>query len=230
MDGNGRWAEGRGLPRVEGHRRGAKSVRDVVRAGRELGLSALTLYAFSAENWQRPVEEVATLMQLLRDYVIDERAEIMAHDIRVAAIGAVDRLPGYVREPLDALVSDSSGNTGMTLCLALSYGGRDAIVDACRTLAAEVAHGRLAPEVIGEAHVASALSTADLPPLDLIVRTSGEQRLSNFFLWEAAYAELYFTEALWPDFTRDELIAALECYGRRERRFGRTGAQVRRAT
>ncbi len=229
MDGNGRWAQCRDLPRIEGHRQGAKSVRTVVRAGRELGLRALTLYAFSAQNWRRPSEEVALLMQLLRDYVIEERDEIMDNGIRLTAIGQVERLPGFVRDPLDALMSDSAKNTGMNLCLALSYGGRESIVEAAQALALAVAEGRLKADEITEVAFAQALQTGALPQLDLLIRTSGEQRLSNFMLWEASYAELIFSETLWPDFGRDDLIACLERYGHRERRFGLTSDQLRPA-
>jgi undecaprenyl diphosphate synthase len=229
MDGNGRWAQEHGLPRVEGHREGAKAVRAVVRAARETGLRALTLYAFSAQNWQRPVEEVATLMQLLRDYVVEERDEIMDNDIRLIAIGEVDRLPPFAKEPLDALMRDSAGNRGMTLCLALSYGGRESIVAAARELAKSVADGCLTLDEITEDRVAGSLQTGGLPQLDLLVRTSGEERLSNFLLWEAAYAELYFTETYWPAFGKTELYLALESYRTRERRFGRTREQIRSA-
>jgi undecaprenyl diphosphate synthase len=229
MDGNGRWAQEHGLPRVEGHRQGAKAVREVVRAAREIGLRALTLYAFSAQNWQRPVEEVATLMQLLRDYVIEERDEIMENDIRLIAIGDVDRLPPFAKEPLDALMADSAGNRGMTLCLALSYGGRESIVAAARAMAEAVAEGRLSPEEITEERLTSQLQTSGLPQLDLLVRTSGEERLSNFLLWEAAYAELYFTDTYWPAFGKAQLYQALESFRGRERRFGRTREQIRSA-
>jgi undecaprenyl diphosphate synthase len=229
MDGNGRWAQRRGLPRVEGHRRGAVAVRDVVRAAREIGLSAITLYAFSAQNWERPPDEIATLMQLLRDYVIDERDEIMENDIRLIAIGDIERLPDFVKAPLDALMAESAGNRGMTLTLALSYGGRESLVTAARELAGEVAKGALRPEDITEALLSGALQTSGLPQLDLLVRTSGEERLSNFLLWEAAYAELYFTDTYWPDFGKDELYRALESFRRRERRFGRTREQIRSA-
>ena len=229
MDGNGRWAQCRNLPRIEGHREGAKSVRTVVRAGRELGLRALTLYAFSAQNWRRPSEEVALLMQLLRDYVIEERDEIMDNGIRLTAIGQVDRLPSFVRDPLEALMVDSSPNTGMNLCLALSYGGRESIVEAAQTLALAVADGRIKADEITEGAFARALQTGSLPQLDLLIRTSGEQRLSNFMLWEASYAELIFSEILWPDFGRDDLIACLERFGHRERRFGLTSDQLRPA-
>jgi undecaprenyl diphosphate synthase len=229
MDGNGRWAQEHGLPRIEGHRQGAKAVREVVRAAREVGLRALTLYAFSAQNWQRPLEEVATLMQLLRDYVIEERAEIMDNDIRLIAIGELDRLPAFARDPLDALMRDSAGNRGMTLCLALSYGGRESIVAAARAMAEAVARGELAAAEVTEERLTASLQTAGLPQLDLLVRTSGEERLSNFLLWEAAYAELYFTETFWPAFGKPELYEALESFRGRERRFGRTREQIRSA-
>ena len=227
MDGNGRWAQRRGLPRIAGHQRGAVAVREVVRAAREVGVRALTLYAFSAQNWDRPPEEVAALMQLLRDYVIDERAEIMDNAIRLIAIGDVDKLPDFVREPLDALMRDSAGNRAMTLCLALSYGGRESILSTTRALCELAARGVLKPEDITEDHFSAALATGGLPQLDLLVRTSGEERLSNFLLWESAYAELYFTDTFWPDFGRAEFLRALESYGGRERRFGRTREQVR---
>ena len=229
MDGNGRWAQEHGLPRVEGHRQGAKAVREVVRAAREINLRALTLYAFSAQNWQRPPDEVATLMQLLRDYVIEERDEIMDNDIRLVAIGDVDRLPAFVKEPLDALMRESAENQSMTLCLALSYGGRESIVAAARALCEAAAAGELEPAQVTEERVTAALQTGGLPQLDLLVRTSGEERLSNFLLWEAAYAELYFTDTFWPAFGKAELYEALESYRRRERRFGRTREQIRSA-
>jgi undecaprenyl diphosphate synthase len=229
MDGNGRWAQRRGLPRVEGHRKGARSVKEVVRAARECGLRAITLYAFSSQNWDRPPDEVATLMQLLRDYVIDERAEIMDNGIRLIAIGDVDRLPDFVREPLETLMRDSSGNRAMTLCLALSYGGRESIVSTARALCELAARGALRPEELTEDRFSAALQTGGLPQLDLLIRTSGEERLSNFLLWEAAYAELYFTDTYWPDFGRDQLMKALESFDRRERRFGRTREQIRSA-
>ncbi|RMH41537.1 MAG: di-trans,poly-cis-decaprenylcistransferase [Deltaproteobacteria bacterium] len=224
MDGNGRWARTRGLPRSEGHRAGAQSVRDVVRAARQIGIEALTLYAFSSQNWDRPVDEVQALMHLLRDYLIEERPEIMDNEIRLRAIGHVGRLPADVLEPLEALIADSAGNDKMTLTLALSYAGRDAIVDAARAC---VADGLAAAEITEETFGAR-LPTADLPPLDLLIRTSGEQRISNFLLWEVAYAELVFDDTLWPDFRRANLYRAIEEYARRERRFGKTGDQIAR--
>ncbi len=226
MDGNGRWASDRGLPRLEGHRKGADSVRDVTRAAREIGLKALTLYAFSAQNWQRPPDEVMGLMQLLKEFVEKERGEILDHDIRLTVIGQIDRLPDFVRVPLLELCGASSKNRHMTLCLALSYGGREALVEAAQRLATEVAAGRVRPEDIDEEALQQQLWTRDLPPLDFLIRTSGELRLSNFLLWEAAYAELYFTDVLWPDFDRRHLVAALEDYARRERRFGKTSQQL----
>jgi len=220
MDGNGRWAQGRRLPRVEGHRRGAQSVRKVVRAARELGVRALTLYAFSSQNWNRPPEEVATLMQLLRDYIVEERTEIMDNAIRLIAIGDVDRLPDFVKEPLEALMRDSAGNRAMTLCLALSYGGRESIVSTARALCELAARGALKPEDVTEERFSSMLQTGGMPQLDLLVRTSGEVRLSNFLLWESAYAELYFTERRWPEFSPADLAAAVGEFNSRERRFG----------
>jgi undecaprenyl diphosphate synthase len=227
MDGNGRWAQKRGLPRIEGHRQGAQSVRKVVRAARESGLRALTLYAFSAQNWHRPPEEVGALMQLLRDFLIEERPEIMDNAIRLTAIGDVDRLPDFVRDPLDALMRDSASNRAMTLCLALSYGGRESIVSTTRALVELAAKGALKPEDVNEDRFSGMLQTGGMPQLDLLVRTSGEVRLSNFLLWESAYAELYFTDTLWPEFGKEEFLRALESYGGRERRFGRTREQIR---
>ena len=222
MDGNGRWAQGRSLPRIEGHREGARSVRAVVRACRELGVEALTLYAFSSQNWSRPPGEVNGLMELLVQYLVDERTELLDNEIRMKAIGRVFMLPPWVREPLDELARVSADNRKMTLCIALSYGGREAIVDAVKRALAE----GTAPGDMTEARFSQLLPTGDLPPLDLLIRTSGELRLSNFLLWESAYSELYFTEVLWPDFRKPQLIEALDSFGRRERRYGLTSAQV----
>lgn len=226
MDGNGRWAEMRRLPRLAGHREGAESVRDVVRAARQIGLEAITLYAFSSQNWARPAEEVAGLMDLLRDYLLTERAEIMENEIRLRAIGDIDKLPPLVREPLDALMADSAHNRAMVLTLALSYGGRESIAAAARQFAQLVAAGEMDPASLDAERFGQLLPTCDLPPLDLVIRTSGELRISNFLLWEAAYAELFFSSALWPDFRRADLYAALDAYAARERRFGLTGAQI----
>jgi undecaprenyl diphosphate synthase len=226
MDGNGRWAERRGLPRLEGHRVGAESVRDVTRAARELGIEALTLYAFSSQNWHRPVDEVMGLMQLLREYLIGERAEILDNAIRLDAIGDVERLPPLVREPLDELRAASAANHGMTLTLALSYGGRESIARAVRAAVRDAAAGALLPDEVDIERFAGYLPTSRLPPLDLLIRSSGEQRISNFMLWEIAYAELVFIDALWPEFRREQLYACLEQYAARERRFGLTAGQL----
>lgn len=220
MDGNGRWAERRGLPRIEGHRVGADSVRDVTRAARELGIEALTLYAFSSQNWQRPVDEVGGLMQLLRDYLLGERAEILDNAIRLEAIGDVERLPAMVREPLDELRAVSAANHGMTLTLALSYGGRESIARAVRAAVRDAITGALSPDEVDTERFGGYLPTARLPPLDLLIRSSGEQRISNFLLWEIAYAELVFVDVLWPEFRREHLYACLDQYAARERRFG----------
>jgi undecaprenyl diphosphate synthase len=220
MDGNGRWAELRGLSRVEGHRQGSHSVRDIVRASRELGLEALTLYAFSAQNWSRPVEEVLGLMQLLADFLDEQRPEIMSNGIRLQAIGELDKLPSFVQERLFSLMRDSAQHSSMTLCLALSYGGRESLVHAAQRLCERVQRGELQPSQINEQLLTESLETNSLPPLDLVIRTSGEERLSNFLLWESAYAELYFTKTLWPDFNRQDLSSAIESYSQRERRYG----------
>ncbi len=226
MDGNGRWAQARGKPRIDGHREGSESVRDVTRASRELGLEALTLYAFSSQNWARPAEEVGALMHLLHDFLIEERGEILDNEIRLEAIGDSERLPPFVRAPLDALRAESAHHTKMTLTLALSYGGRESIARAIREVASDVAAGKLAPAAIDADRFATYLPTANLPPLDLLIRTSGEQRISNFMLWELAYAELVFVDVMWPDFRRAHLYEALEVYEKRERRYGLTSSQV----
>jgi undecaprenyl diphosphate synthase len=226
MDGNGRWARSRGQDRVQGHREGAESVRAVVRAARELGVSALTLFAFSEQNWDRPPEEVNALMELLHTYVVEERDEIMQNGVRLVTIGRIERIPAFVRGPLVELVRDSEGNGGMILCLALSYGGREDIVQAARALAAQAARGEIDAGEINDVVFEARLSTALLPPLDLMIRTSGELRISNFLLWQAAYSELYFTDVMWPDFRRPELVEAIEAYAGRERRFGLTSSQL----
>ena len=227
MDGNGRWAQTRGLPRLEGHRQGSDSVRNVTRAARKLGLPALTLYAFSAQNWDRPPGEVEGLMDLLRDYLARERQEIMENGIRLHAIGQLDRLPPRVREPLEELRAVSKDNDKMVLTLALSYGGREEIIHMARKVAEDAAAGRLQPDAIDAAAVEERLWTHGLPPLELVVRTSGEVRVSNFLLWQLAYAELHLTETLWPDFGERDLLIALDDFQRRERRFGKTSAQLR---
>jgi undecaprenyl diphosphate synthase len=226
MDGNGRWAERQGRARLDGHRVGADSVRDITRAAREVGVKALTLYAFSSQNWQRPAEEVAGLMQLLRDYLIGERTEILDNAIRLEAIGDTERLPPVAKEPLDELRAASAANDGMTLTLALSYGGRESIARAVREAVRDAAAGVLSPEEVDVERFNAYLPTAKLPPLDLLIRTSGEQRISNFMLWEIAYAELIFIDVLWPEFRRQHLFACLDQYAARDRRFGLLPGQL----
>jgi undecaprenyl diphosphate synthase len=226
MDGNGRWAQLRDQPRLEGHRVGAESVRDITRACRELGVEALTLYAFSSQNWARPVSEVTGLMELLRDFLRDERSEILDNGIRLEALGDVERLPPLVRDPLEELRAVSRSNSKMVLTLALSYGGRESITRAARGAARDIAAGTLRAEDLDADRLGSYLPTAGLPPLDLLIRTSGEQRVSNFMLWELAYAELVFVDVLWPEFRRAHLYECLELYAARERRFGLTSAQL----
>ena len=228
MDGNGRWAQARGWPRIKGHAEGANSVREVVRACRELGVEAVTLYSFSTENWRRPATEVAGLMKLLADYLRTERREILDNNIRLNAVGEIDRLPRFVRKPLEEMMKISNrGPTRMTLTLALSYGGRQEIVEAMQAIAKKVSTGRMPISAIDEETISSHLYTAGLPDPDLLIRTSGEMRISNFLLWQLAYAELYITETAWPEFRRPQLLEAFREYARRERRFGKTGAQVK---
>jgi undecaprenyl diphosphate synthase len=226
MDGNGRWAESRGLPRVKGHEEGAESVREIVRECRERGLEALTLYSFSTENWARPAQEVSALMALLKRYVLSERRELMDNGIQVRVIGQMSRIPLFVRKPLRALCNDSVRNKGMILNLALSYGGRADIVEAVKSVARDVKAGRVRVEQIVESTITQRLSTAGMPDPDLLIRTSGEQRLSNFLLWQLAYAEFYVTDTLWPDFRKDALDTAFEAYASRGRRFGKTEKQA----
>jgi undecaprenyl diphosphate synthase len=221
MDGNGRWAESRGEPREAGHKAGSAAVRRVVRAARRLGLDALTLYAFSEQNWARPAGEVDALMGLLREFLISERDEILMHDIRLVAIGDLARLPPPVRDVLDPLRAASTPNRKMTLALALSYGGREEIAEAARALALEVSSGRLDASRIDADLLARRMPSLEVGDPDLIIRTGGEQRLSNFLLYGAAYAELAFTDRLWPDYSADDLFQAIASYQGRERRFGR---------
>jgi undecaprenyl diphosphate synthase len=219
MDGNGRWAQARGLPRVAGHRQGAAAVRSVTRAARRLGIEALTLYAFSMQNWSRPADEVEALMLLLVEFLEKEQQELLGNGIRLNAIGDLDRLPVQVRQRLEGVRAATAGGQGMTLTLALSYGGREELVHAARVAAASGGP-------IDEAALEAGLWTRGLPDLDLLVRTSGELRISNFLLWQAAYAELYFTGTHWPAFDERELLLAVADYQSRERRFGLTAEQV----
>ena len=212
MDGNGRWAKKRMLPRAMGHRRGVETVRDIVRAAGELGLETLSLYAFSSENWKRPEEEINDLMALMRDFIKSDLDTFVENDVRLRIIGDYKALSPDIVEILEESIARTSKNSRTTLAVALNYGSQDEMVRAARAAAAQ-----------GEISVSSIeanLDTAGLPPLDLLIRTSGEQRLSNFMLWQAAYAEFWFTETLWPDFSKDELAAALNEFARRERRYG----------
>jgi undecaprenyl diphosphate synthase len=221
MDGNGRWATKRGFPRVAGHTEGVKAVRSVVRAAGELGIQFLTLYAFSSENWNRPRLEVSTLMNLLERSIDRELPELMARNVRFRAIGRAEGTPPAIRHRIERLEQTTAPNTGLTLLMAFNYGGRDELVDACRALARQVQTGTLRPEEIDEERLARALYTDGVPDPDLLIRTSGEQRVSNFLLWQIAYTELWMTPTLWPDFGPRELYLALADYQQRSRRFGR---------
>ena len=220
MDGNGRWAQARGLPRVAGHRQGAEAARKVLRAAGEAGVECLTLYAFSSENWRRPEAEINDLMGLLRLYIGSELNALHKEGIRLKILGDHKAFRPDVAKMVDEAVERTAGNNRMTLAIALNYGSRLELAGAARALAARVAAGELAPAEIDEAAIDGALDTAGLPPLDLVIRTSGEHRLSNFLLWQAAYAELLFVDTLWPDFDGDALRAALAEFAGRERRFG----------
>lgn len=220
MDGNGRWAKQRSLPRIEGHRHGAESVRAVVRAAGEIGIKYLTLYAFSVENWTRPKEEVDTLMKYLDRYLRSESSDLMKNNVRLDAIGQIYRLPEAVQQQLKKTIAATARNNGLTLVLALSYGGRAEIVDAVRAIAAKVKKKQLEPEEITEEVITEHLYTKQFPDPDLLIRTSGEMRVSNFLLWQISYAELVVTPTLWPDFRKAQFFAALEEYAQRHRRFG----------
>ncbi|BAE51298.1 isoprenyl transferase [Paramagnetospirillum magneticum] len=220
MDGNGRWAKARGLPRTAGHKRGAEAVRRTVEAAREMGVSYLTLYAFSSENWKRPAGEVTDLMGLLRLYLRNEVNNLHKNGIRLKVIGDRSRLGADIVRLIEESEAKTAGNTALTLLLALSYGGRQEIVEAARALARDVAAGRLSPDAVDEDAIDARLSTAGIPDPDMIIRTSGEQRISNFLLWQGAYAELVFMDTLWPDFGRPELEAAIRDFQGRDRRFG----------
>ena len=220
MDGNGRWAKERGLPRVEGHRQGAESVKNVVKAAGELGIKFITLYAFSVENWNRPKDEVDTLMKYLLRFLKRELGEMSKNNIRLQAIGQLWRLPENIQEQLQKTTQATAKNNGITLTLALSYGGRTEIVDAVRQIAREVKAGKLDAGEINEQVIAHHLYTHGTPDPDLLIRTSGELRVSNFLLWQISYAEFVVTKTLWPDFGRREFHAALEEYSQRQRRYG----------
>jgi undecaprenyl diphosphate synthase len=220
MDGNGRWAQARGLPRIAGHRRGAEAVRRAVASARELGIPYLTLFGFSSENWNRPPGEIHDLMGLLRHYLRGEIAELCKNGIRLRVIGQITRLAPDIVSLIEQAEATTRDNSAVTLTIALSYGGRAEIVAAVRAIAAQVASGRLAVDAVDEDCLAGHLFTADLPDPDLLIRTSGEQRISNFLLWQCAYSELVFTKTLWPDFARGDLDQAIEEYCGRARRYG----------
>ena len=227
MDGNGRWAEERRKPRLAGHKAGVDSVRAVVETAREIGVRHLTLYAFSTENWQRPKAEVKGLMALLRTYLEAELRTMLTNDIRLFCLGQRERLPRDVLSVLERVMRETAHCRAMTLNLALSYGGRNEMIRAIRKMALECKAGQFDPEDLSEEILAEHLDTAGQPDPDLLIRTGGEHRLSNFLLWQVSYAELYFTETKWPDFRKQQLLEAVATYGRRQRRFGKTGAQVR---
>jgi undecaprenyl diphosphate synthase len=226
MDGNGRWAKKRGMPRIAGHKEGVESVRDIVEASGQLGVQYLTLYAFSTENWKRPREEVSLLMRLLLRALHDEADRLHRNNVRLRAIGDVSRLPAEVQNELLEGIQRTRENTGLTLVLALSYSGRWDLTEAVRKIAAEVRAGRLTPAEITEASIGGALSTDGVPDPDLMVRTSGEFRISNFLLWQLAYSEIHITPKFWPDFRRGDLYAAIRDYQNRERRFGMVSEQL----
>jgi len=226
MDGNGRWAKQKGRLRVFGHENGTKSVREITETCVELNIKNLTLYAFSTENWKRPKIEVQTLMRLLISSLKNEIKTLQDNDIRLLTIGNTDELPRKVQRELQDVISQTKGNKKMTLTLALSYGSRDEIINTIKQISIKVKNNIISPEIIDESVINEHLYTRNLPDVDLLIRTSGEQRISNFLLWQIAYAELFFTEVLWPDFTKENLYEAILSYQKRERRFGKTSEQL----
>jgi undecaprenyl diphosphate synthase len=226
MDGNGRWAQKRKQPRLFGHKAGAQSVQNIVETCREIGIKYLTLYAFSSENWRRPEQEVNGLMTILKNYLESELPRMQKNDIRLMSIGDRQKLPLAVRESLEKVIKATSGNSKLTLNLALSYGGRDEIVRAVRAISTRCLLGEITPEQVSDQTISENLDTCCMPDPDLLIRTGGEARLSNFLLWQVSYAEIYFTETMWPDFRKEVFLQALLEYQSRERRFGRTGEQL----
>jgi undecaprenyl diphosphate synthase len=224
MDGNGRWARKRGMNRIRGHEKGADAVRDIVRTTREIGIQWLTLYAFSEENWKRSKTETRALMGLLKRFLKGELKEMQENGIRLRSIGRIEKLPKDTRSALNETMEKTASNRDMTLTLALSYGGRQEILDAFRRLCSEVEKGHLSSEEISERRISDHLYAADMPDPDLLIRTSGEYRISNFLLWQLAYTEIYVTPTLWPDFGAEEYLEAIRDYQHRERRFGTAGA------
>ncbi len=227
MDGNGRWAESRNRPRLHGHKEGASSVREVVEVAAEIGIEVLTLYAFSSENWKRPEHEVKGLMTILKNYLESELSRMLKNNIRLSCIGDLSKIPEGVRETLLHTIEKTKTNDRLILNLALSYGSRDEITSAVQTIARKCLSGELHCEDISQKTIADHLYTANLIDPDLFIRTGGEKRLSNFLLWQASYAEIVFTETMWPEYRRESFLESLREYQRRERRFGKTGAQLR---
>ena len=227
MDGNGRWAKRQGLARMFGHRQGVETVHRITEAAAELGVKYLTLYAFSTENWNRPKEEVDALMSLLVDTIAKETPTLMKNNIQLLTIGDLDRLPENAQKKFRACIEETSSNTGLHLVIALSYSSRWEIIQAVRSIAKDVQEGNILLEDINEEVISAAMTTVNMPDPDLLIRTSGELRISNFLLWQLAYTELYFTDCLWPEFTDEEFYRAIIDYQHRERRFGKTSEQVR---
>lgn len=226
LDGNGRWAHKRGLPRTKGHEHGANAVRTAVRGAHERRIEFLTLYAFSVNNWSRPKEEVDALMRICTEFAEGEREDLVRRGIRVIIVGELEDVPTRTRRAMERLIKDTAGGKGMTLALALNYGGRRDMVNAMRALAVRARAGMVIPEEIDESSLRTFLTTGELPDPDLIIRTGGEKRLSDFLLFESAYAELFFTETYWPDFSEQTLDEALTAYARRQRRYGKTSGQA----
>ena len=226
MDGNGRWAKQHGFMRSIGHENGVTTVRQITEIASELGIGYLTLYTFSTENWNRPKDEVDALMNLVVVAIEQQTPDLIKNNVRLTTIGDIDRMPEFARERLRKCMSDTSHCTGLVLCLALSYSSRWEIVEACRTLAQKAAEGELDPADINDEMVAQAMSTRNMPDPDLLIRTAGDERISNFLLWQIAYSELYFTPKFWPDFTKEDFCEAIVNYQQRERRFGKTSEQL----
>ena len=226
MDGNGRWAKKQGKQRVLGHRQGAKSVREIVEESAKTGINYLTLFAFSTENWRRPLDEVNLLMKLLLSSLKKEFQRLIDNEIRLNAIGDLSSLPQAVKAELNYVIDKTKHNKGMVLTLALNYGAQEEITQAMKSIAEKVKNSIISPEKVDQSMINEHLYTRNLPPVDLLIRTSGEERISNFLLWQIAYAELYFTKTLWPDFNKVDLHKALETYNKRERRFGKTSEQL----
>ena len=226
MDGNGRWAKSRGHERSYGHENGVNTVRIITEAASELGIKYLTLYTFSTENWNRPKEEVDLLMNLVVSAIEQQTPDLIRNNVRLTAIGDLNRMPGFAHERLNRCIQDTAHGTGLTLCLALSYSAHWEITEACRHIAAEVKAGTLQPEQISEQTIATHLATASMPNPDLLIRTGGDLRISNYLLWQIAYSELVFTDKYWPDFSKEDFIEAIAQYQSRERRYGLTSEQI----